>query len=259
MQLKDSKLVKGIFETVSSVLSEVRLKIDPVIGLSITGMDGSHICLCNFVLAKADLDVFETDQTYELGVNLLDLMKVIKRCNAKDEITFSHDPKDKRLIIAMKLPEGKKVRRFTLQLIDIESEEINMDQLNAMQYENHCTLNCGFISEAIKDAEIYCEVLTIKTDKLLQFSTEGSVGDMVYELGTEELKESAFTVPSEGTFAIHYLTSILKVQSLTEELKIELKSDSPIKLSSMFLNASKVQYFLAPRVENDGSGTMTEE
>ena len=62
-KLKDSKIVKGIFDAVSAIISETRLKVDPDNGLTMTAMDGSHICLVSLTLNKSDLDEFEIGST----------------------------------------------------------------------------------------------------------------------------------------------------------------------------------------------------
>lgn len=257
-KLKDSKIVKGIFEAVSSIISETRLKVDPAKGLFMTAMDGSHICLVNLLLKKEDLDEFSSDQPYELGINLEDLVKIIKRSGANDEITFSHDPKEKKLIIEMKPENGKKARRFTISLIDIDVEEINMESLNGMQFDNSCTCNIDYLDEAIKDAEIFSEVLQVKVKDKLIFSTEGSIGDMEYVLEKDELSEVNFTVESEGSFAIQFLKSVLKISAVSKIIQMNLKSEAPLKMHFKLLDHSEILYFLAPRVEED-TDTMYEQ
>ena len=250
-KLKDSKIVKGIFDAVSAIISETRLKVDPDNGLTMTAMDGSHICLVSLTLNKSDLDEFESDQPYDLGINLEDLVKIIKRSGSGDEITFSHDPKDKKLNIEMKPESGKKVRKFTISLIDIDADEINMDSLNAMEFDNECAFDLEYLDEAIKDAEIFSEVLQVKVKDKLIFSTEGSIGDMEYELEKDELKDAKFEVESEGSFAIQFLKSILKISSVAKEVSMHLKSEAPLKMEFKLLESSGILYFLAPRVEED--------
>jgi proliferating cell nuclear antigen len=254
-KLKDSKMLKGIFEAVSAIISETRLKIDPAKGLTMTAMDGSHICLVSLTLNKEDLDEFQSDQNYELGINLEDLVKIIKRSSANDEITFSHDPKDKKLIIEMKPENGKKARKFTISLIDIDVEEINMDSLNNMQFDNSCAFSLDLLDEAIKDAEIFSEVLQVKVKDKMSFSTEGSIGDMEYVLEKDELSESNFTTESEGSFAIQFLKSILKISSVAKTVKMNLKSEAPLKMHFKLLEKSEILYFLAPRVEEETETT----
>lgn len=265
LKCKDSKFVKGVFEAISAIVTETRLKINPD-GLQMTAMDGSHICLCDLNLKKADLLFFETDADYELGIKLNDLVKILKRGDSKDEITFLHDPKDKKLILEMKKENSKKARTFSMALIDIEAEEINVAQLEAMPYENTTTINTSIIDEAIKDAEIFSEVLNVKVkEPLLSLWAEGTMGDMKYEIEKDELILSSFKEESEGAFAIQFLKNILKITAVSDQVSLRLKSESPMHLKIMIgsfvegvLPESYVQYYLAPRVEEDTDGTYEE-
>jgi proliferating cell nuclear antigen len=258
-KVKDSKVVKGIFDAVSAIITETRLKVDPKFGITMTAMDGSHICLVSLTLKKEDMDEFTSDKIYELGINLEDLVKIIKRGGAKDEITLSHDPKEKKLVIEMKTEGAKKARKFTIALIDIEVEDINLESLNEMQFDNKCIFDLGILDEAIKDAEIFSEVLQIKAEEKLVFSAEGTMGDMEYVLEKEELEKAEFGAKSDGSFAIQFLKSILKITTIASKVEVSLKSESPVKMEFNLLNHSKILYFLAPRVEEDSGASSYEE
>lgn len=250
-KIKDARIVKGMFEAVSAIISETLLKVDPDKGITLTAMDLSHICLVSLSLVKEDLDEFEADQKYELGINLEDLVKIIKRSGANDEISFIHDPKDKKLIIEMKPESAKKARKFTISLIDIEGEEINLESLEAMEFDNKVRMGLKNLDEAIKDAEIFAEVLQVQAKDNLIFSTTGNIGDMEYVLEKEELETSEFTAESTGIFAISFLKNILKVSAIAGKVEMELKSEAPLKMVFDILNSSRIMYFLAPRVEED--------
>jgi proliferating cell nuclear antigen PCNA len=266
LKFKDTKFVRGIFEAISATLTETRMKISPE-GLNVTGMDGSHICLCDVNLKKVDFLFFETNSTYELGLNLDDLVKIIKRGGATDELTFLHDPKEKKLVIEMKKENSKKARTFTMSLIDLDQEEIDLKQLAEMPFENTTTFNVSILDEAIKDAEIFAEVLNIKVkEPLLTLWAEGTMGDMKYEIEKEELILSDFKEVSEGAFAIQFLKNILKITSICDQVSIRLKSESPMHLKFMIggfvegsMPESYVQYYLAPRVEEDIDGQYQED
>jgi hypothetical protein len=123
---------------------------------------------------------------------------------------------------------------------------------------NCCQFNIGLLDEAIKDAEIFAEVLQIKSDKILQFSAEGTMGDMQYDVEPEELISHEFTAATDGSFAIVFLKNILKIVSITSQVAISLKSESPVRMHFSILNQSSITYYLAPRVEED-SDSMYEE
>jgi len=264
LKFKDAKFVRGIFEAISALITETRLKINPESGLSMTAMDGSHICLVDLNLKKEDLSLFEAKENFELGLNLDDLVKIIKRGSSNDSITLFHDSKEKKLVIEMQAENSKKARKFSMALIDLDIDEIDLKQLDAMPFENTASFKIGILDEAIKDAEIFSEVLNIESSdkKPLSLWAEGTMGDMSYEIEAEELILSQFKENTEGSFAIQFLKNVLKISSLCDQVDIRLKSESPIhmkfNIGSLAENSSYIQYYLAPRVEED-SDSMYEE
>ena len=74
---------------------------------------------------------------------------------------------------------------------------------------------------------------------------------MEYELEKDELKDAKFEVESEGSFAIQFLKSILKISSVAKEVSMHLKSELSLKMEFKLLESSGILYFLAPRVEED--------
>jgi len=260
LKFSNPKFVKGLFEAVEGILTETRLMISKE-ELQITGMDGSHICLLDCHLKKEDFLIFDTDDEYQLGLNLNDLVKIIKRGSPKDEICLIHDPKDKKLGIEMQVEGSKKARKFSMALIDLEIENIDLEQLDEIPYLNTATFKLSLLDEAIKDAEIFSDVLNIHSnEKQLRLWAEGTMGDMSYEVEPEELILSKFEENTEGAFAIQFLKNILKISPICDQVSIRLKSESPIHLKFLIDNqiqkgeidnGSYIQYFLAPRVEED--------
>ena len=108
-----------------------------------------------------------------------------------------------------------------------------------------------FLVEAIKDAEIYSEILNMKAvaEEGLVFSSNGQIGEMEYNLSIEDLIESEITESCTGAYSLTFLKAILKISSITEKLEISLKTDHPLKMIFNLLEGGELNYFLAPRVE----------
>lgn len=65
--LEESRIVKGIFESISAVIEECTLVFDEN-GISINAIDEGRICLVALNLAKNDFDSYSCDGKYELGL-----------------------------------------------------------------------------------------------------------------------------------------------------------------------------------------------
>ncbi|MBA7504112.1 hypothetical protein ES706_02737 [subsurface metagenome] len=250
IKLENSKILRGIIEALASIIDETEFIITTK-ELSIRAMDPSRICLLQLSMTKQDFDEYECDKDTKIGLNLEDLDKILKRSSAGDSVELIFEPDTQKLKIKMKQRDSTKVRTFSLALLDIEMEDIPMENLLKLEYNADWSMDPGFFVEAIKDAEIYSEILTIKAeeDRGLLFSSVGQIGEMEYELALDDLLEKNIKAISKGSYSLQFLKSILKIENITEKLTISLKDDHPLKLIFNILEGGTISYFLAPRVE----------
>lgn len=249
LKISNNKVLKGIIETLGAIVDETEIKITPT-EFMITAMDPSRICLLKFVMKKEYFDEYECKKEAKIGVNLDDLDKILKRSNQDDNLILLFDPEKQQIKIKMRKTEGKRTRTFSLALLDIDAEEIPFETLLKIQYDSKFEIDPSFLLEAIKDAEIYSEIINMKAFKEgLNFSSIGQIGEMNYELNLDELINALIEQTTTGAYSIRYLKAILKLAPITEKLNISLKTDHPIKMEFTLLEGSKIEYFLAPRVE----------
>lgn len=250
LKLENSRILKGIVETLSSIIDETEFKVNPD-EFTITAMDPSRICLLKLSIKKEDFDEYECDEETKVGLNLDDLDKILKRSSADDAIQIDFKEADNKIKIIMQREGMTRTRTFSLALLDIDIEEIPMDNLLQIEYPSKWVIDPEFLVEAIKDAEIYSEILNIKAEeeKGLTFSSSGQIGEMVYNLGSEDLIETQITDKNTGAYSLTFLKAILKIAPITEKLEISLKTDHPLKMIYNLLEGGELSYFLAPRVE----------
>ena len=149
-QLKDSKYWKNIFEAINAIIVETNILITPT-EFRILAMDSVHVTMLALTLKKEDFDVYDCpdDANYSIGVNLSDLLKILKRAGSDDNIIFEYNPADRHIIVKMNRPDSKKTKKFSLSLIDLDATKLTLQQL--MEIPLHVVLNIDsrFISEAI--------------------------------------------------------------------------------------------------------------
>jgi proliferating cell nuclear antigen len=252
LKKENSKILKTSIETLATIIDEAKFQITPS-EFIVEAMDPSRICLLNLTIKKGDFDEYECSEECYVGLNLDDLDKILKRSTANDSIELSFNESDQKIKIKMKSPEKKsRTRTFSLTLLDVDIEEVPMENLLSIEYKSDWVMDTDFLIEALKDAEIYSEILNMKAieDQGLVFSSSGQIGEMNYELDTEDLIEANIEGNASGAYSATFLKSILKISAITERLKISLKSDHPLKMNFDLLEGGELQYFLAPRVED---------
>ena len=250
IKIDNSRILKGIVETLASIIDETEFRITPK-EFTIKAMDPSRICLLQLTIAKANFEEFNCPKECKIAMNLDDLDKIMKRSTINDTITLSYQEADQKIKIKMIRDGTTRARTFSLALLDIEVEDVPMDNLLKIEYPAEWSMDADLLVEAIKDAEIYSEILNIKTeaDKGLTFSSSGQIGEMEYDMALDDLLESDFDGINTGAYSLTFLKAILKLIPITEALELSLKSDHPLKMIFNLLEGGVLSYFLAPRVE----------
>ena len=252
LKLENSRILKGIVETLASIIDETEFRVTPK-EFTISAMDPSRICLLKLSLKKDDFDDYQCSKESKVGLNLDDLDKILKRSAANDSVEIDFNETDQKIKIKMQREGLSRTRTFSLALLDIDIEEIPMDNLLKIEYPSNWVIAPDFLVEAIKDAEIYSEILNINANEGqgLIFSSSGQIGEMEYDLNEDDLIESELKGSSSGAYSLTFLKAILKIASITEKLEISLKTDHPLKMNFDLLEGGKLSYFLAPRVEEE--------
>lgn len=252
LNLDNSKILRGIIETLSSIIDETEFRINPE-EFTISAMDPSRICLLKLTIPNHGFDEYECTGEGRIGLNLDDMDKILRRSSNRDALTIEYSEDGAQKIkIKMKREETSRTRTFSLALIDIDIEEVPMDNLLEIEYPSKWFMDPDFLTEAIKDAEIYAEILNVKADggEGLTFSASGQIGEMEYSLAIDDLIESDLDEDTQkGAYSLTFLKAILKIASITEKLEISLRTDHPLKMIFSLLEGGELSYFLAPRVE----------
>ena len=251
IKMENSRILKSIVETLSSIIDETEFKVSPE-EFIITAMDPSRICLLKLSIKKENFDDYKCSKESKIGLNLDDLDKILKRSATNDSIEINFKESDQKIKITMQREEGNtRKRTFSLALIDLEREDVPMGNLLNIEYPSNWVIDPDFLVEAIKDAEIYSEIMNMKAivNEGLIFSSSGQIGEMEYNLGVDDLIESDIKETCMGAYSLTFLKAILKIASITEKLEISLKTDHPIKMIFNLLEGGELNYFLAPRVE----------
>ena len=251
IKLENSKILKTIVETLSKIFDEINFMVSPE-GLKVKGMDPSKICLIELNFRKIDFDDFQCNGECKVGLMLDDFDKILKRASSKDALELSFKEDEQKLKIKMIRDGSDKSRVFSLVSLDLEIEDPPMENLNSLKYPAIWSIDTDFFIEAIKDAEIYSEILNIKAieDLGLTFTSSGAIGEMEYQLGLDDFDSGNLSYTQEGSFSIIFLKSIMKLSDITETLEISTKTDNPIKMLFKLLEGAELKYYLAPRVED---------
>jgi len=112
-------------------------------------MDSSHVSLCAVNLRSEGFDHFRCDKPTALGVNTVNLGKILKCAGNDDVITLKTEEDNDTLSLTFET-DGRQ-SDFGLKLMDIESEHLGIPDT---EYKCHVTLPSAEFQRIIRDLQV---------------------------------------------------------------------------------------------------------
>jgi len=244
---KDSKLLRDSVDTISQLIDDglFKLKKD---GIELMASDRAMVSFVDFKLKASSFDEYECDKDRSIGLNLLNLLTVLKRVNSNDKLTLELNEKENKLEVAL---EGDSRRRFAIPLIEISREE--MPQIDKLEFSAAAELRADIFEQGINDADIVADSVVIEiTPENLRMSAEGnsSKAELNLEKGNEALFDLNTTEKVNSRYSLEYLKKMIKGSKLSEKTRIMLGKDFPLRIEFKGENAN-LSMILAPRVAEE--------
>ena len=148
LKIDSPKILADVFGIISELVSEVRLKADLASGLSIVAIDPANVALVSFKIPASSFSAFEASNE-TLGVSLDSLKNVLRRVSSGASLVMKTEDNFLKIEIHDKI-----TRNFSLALIEIESEEKQMPNL---EFSSKIELNSIDFSEAVEDCAIVAD------------------------------------------------------------------------------------------------------
>ncbi len=224
-------------------------------GLTFRSMDPSHVALVDLSWPNSAFERYECPSTIKFGLKMSDFAKIIKRSNSNDSIEIGL--KGNSLNIKT---TGGYTRYYKMNLI--ESADANASPLPKLSFEGKIVIRAAAFDKILSDIQVVSDNISIETiagKKAVTFSGISDNGNatVTIDYGDDKnnaenpLQELAVKEDSKSTYNIDYISKIVKALGpASDTITIEYSSKKPLKLQFVLLNALKVQFFLAPRVDN---------
>lgn len=238
IKLENPGLLSRIIEIISELVSEVRIKVNDL-GLSITAMDPANVSMVSFVLPKKSFSVFETDSEV-LGINLDNLKRILKRSGSASSLLI--EKKDNYLNIQI---QDRIKRNFNLSLIDIDSEEKEMPNL---EFSSIIEIRSQDLSDSIEDGLVVADACSFEIKDGRFIIEAKGLNSAMSEFSSDEVKIRAENCKSR--YSLEYLQKFIKATKLVEKTILKFANDHPLKMD-IKNEGMELSFLLAPRVETD--------
>ena len=238
---------KAIVSGIGSIVDEAMFIISAT-GITFRGMDPAHVSLLDVTFPKESFESFKSESTF-FSINIADFKAILNSCANEDTLEFFITGADKMKIVA----SGTMHMEFNMKLLDRTQSNMPIPKINptvqAVVAPTVFTLivnNLGIISEFVSLKA------KAKTNKLI-FKAISDSGDGTITLNkdSDELVKLEITEDAETTYSLEYLSKIIRdIGKASESISLEYSNINPMHLTFTMPSKIKIDYYLAPRVEN---------
>lgn len=246
----DSSLFRNAIEALKDFLPQAQLHISSE-GLTVNGMDQSHVGFVDYKLAAADCDTIVVTSPITIGINMSNLARTLSAVGNGDRVTLGvNKNQDKMLVSYTNDKVGKKVS-FEVPLIDINDDSLVIEDV---QYAGTVVLKTADIAGVIREVTHFGDIMTLRLDPDgFHISATGDVGSVKQTLELTDDRMMELTEDSvEASFGTKYMSGIMKGgSSLSATTRLEFDGSQPMRATFQFGTASHFVSYLAPKLMED--------
>jgi proliferating cell nuclear antigen len=239
--------------------------------MKVIAMDNAHIVLVHLKLDANRFEHFHCSHRMSIGVNMLNLHKLVKTINNNDILMMFVDNDDpNHLGIRIENNDKKTCTTYRLDLLDLDNQKINIDPAD---FPSVITLPSSEFQKICRDMNNIADYVEIKSfNNKLIFSCRGEfcsqetvlasdtsdTSDKDY--GDENAASPSKAVPQEskqiiqGVFSLKYLVMFTKCTNLCSVVELYLKNNYPLIVKYNVASLGEAKLAIAPH--HDASHAM---
>jgi proliferating cell nuclear antigen len=226
-------------------------------GIALQGVDPSFVALIQLTLKADGFEQFRVDHNTNLGVNLENMIKILKCAGPNDSLTLKAVDNDNKLTLLFENDEQDRISQFDLKL-----KEIDADSFSIPPTSYNCIVKmpssefqriCRELTAIGEDVEITVSKEGVK------FAVEGSQGS-----GSITCKHTTATDDGDGKavqikldekmtqkFTLRYLNNFAKASSVSDGVTLMLNDEVPLVVEYRVGELGHLRFFLAPKAESE--------
>lgn len=242
VKFENPTMFSKAIEIISELVTEVRIKINEY-GMSITAMDPANVSMVGFKIPRSAFSQFEAGDD-ALGINLDNLKQILKRCGSGSSLVL--EKRDNSLAIQI---QDRIKRNFTLNLIDVESEDIDFaERTGRMSFSSMVEINSVDLVASIEDCSVVADACSFAIDKGKFVVEAKSLNSARSEFSGDEAKIDA--EDCRAKYSLEYLQKFMKGAKLCNKTTLRFAEDHPLKIDFK-TDVLELSFILAPRVETE--------
>lgn len=239
-------------EAMKELLTDTSIEFDET-GMKIVSMDNSRVVLVHLKLDAAKFEHYYCKSKIVIGVNMLNMYKLIRSINSNDILTLFIDSDDINHL-GIKIENGEKNTKTTykLNLLDLDNKKICID---AADFNSVITLPSIDFQKICRDMNNIADFVEIKnTNNQLILSCKGDFCSQETII-TDNDSGSAINSKNadqivQGVFSLKYLVLFTKCTNLCNTVELYLKNDYPLLINYTVASLGSCRLALAPHTSD---------
>lgn len=238
---------RTLIEAVKDLLPETNMEINRS-GISIKSMDGTHLILVHLALEASAFDEFYCAETTIIGLNMVNMFKLIKTINNNEIISITMFKSDTtKIIIEIQNSHKQMETKYSLNLMDLDIETINPPPV---VFPSVVKMSSQDFQKIIRDMNSLGEnVEILSSSDELQFRCKGDFAEQetVYNLRSrEDATEAPTSEIVQGVFMLKHLLLFTKCTALSPTITMYLKNKWPVTIEYDVAGLGNIKMALAP-------------
>lgn len=210
-------------------------------GLSFRNIDSYHVSLCDMGLNNSIFEKYSIEREIKIGFNVVEFLNIVKTLDKKRSITIE--------ILNEKIKISQRDLEMELKTIDPRSDDYPLPKI---PYDTEIITNLKTFKNLIDRASSVGDYITIESiDNTIKLSATGDKGSFKQEItNNHESLQINSKNDSNTTYSIEYIKEFLKSIPKDGNVIFEYSQMKPCRITTSLNNIGRIQYYLAPRVEN---------
>jgi proliferating cell nuclear antigen len=246
-----SSTIKVLIEALKEILTDTVIEITEEY-IKICTMDSSHIILIHLKLDADKFEYFYCEGKKLIGINILNLNKIIKTINNNDTLTFYMYKNDvNHLCIKLENVEKNTKRITKLNLLDLENTNF---EIPSARFNTVITLPSNDFQKICRDINNLSEYVEIKNvNNQLIFDCLGDFcsQEIVISDSDQTVMGDGSNEIFQGVYNVKYLVLFTKCTNLSNTVELYLKNDYPLIIQYTVGSLGSVKLCLAPQQDNN--------
>jgi len=244
-----SSIIKTLIEALKEILNDTVIEINNEC-IKIVTMDNSHIILVHLKLFAEKFEYYTCKKPISIGINMLNLYKIIKTVNNNDVLTlFVYENNLNQLGIKIENIEKNTKTTYFLNLLDLNNDQFEIPEV---EFNSVITLPSNDFQKLMRDMNNIADFVEIKNvDNKFILTCQGDFCSQETVLSDNELVIISGNNKEiiQGNFNLKYLVLFTKCTNLSNTVELYLKNDYPLIIKYTVASIGSIKLCLSPQTD----------